>query len=118
MSEPAPMSEPPPVSEPPPLSEPLHEQPPAAQRLTGRPWKTWGKKCAWKLGRIVVVAYVGLAIVLATFQTWFIFPGAATQGRPDSVVRPTDSASEIVTLTAATSSPPGEKVVALFGRAL
>ena len=41
---------------------------------------------AWKLGRIVVVAYVGLALVLALLQTQLIFPGAASQGTRDAVV--------------------------------
>ena len=31
---------------------------------------------------------LGLALVLALFQTQLIFPGAATQGRKDSIVRP------------------------------
>jgi pimeloyl-ACP methyl ester carboxylesterase len=62
---------------------------------------------------VVVGAYLGLAIVLAAFQTWFIFPGAATQGRADAVVTPTGGA-ELVAMSAKT----GEKVVALFGRAL
>jgi pimeloyl-ACP methyl ester carboxylesterase len=71
------------------------------------------KKWAWKIGRVVVVAYLGLALVLALFQTYLIFPGAATQGRRDAVVTPIDG-GEIVTLTAKT----GDKVVALFGGAL
>lgn len=58
-------------------------------------------------------AYLGLAIVLGAFQTYLIFPGASTQGRADAVVGPIDG-GEILTLTAKT----GEKVTALFGRAL
>lgn len=63
--------------------------------------------------RIVIGVYVGLGLVLALFQTQLIFPGAASQGRPDSVIGPIDG-GEIVTLQAKT----GEKVVALFGAAL
>jgi uncharacterized protein len=66
-----------------------------------------------RLLRIAAGAYIGLAIVLAVMQSWFIFPGAATQGRKDAIVRPFEGA-EIVTLTAKT----GDKVTALFGRAL
>src|SRR4051794_27641690 len=71
--------------------------------------RSWIKR----LLRIAVGIYLGLAIVLAVMQTWFIFPGAATQGRKDSIVRPFDG-GEIVTLQAKS----GEKITALFGRAL
>ena len=71
------------------------------------------RRWAWRVGRVVVGAYLGLAIVLALFQTYLIFPGAATQGRADAVVPPIDG-GEIVTMTAKT----GEKVTALFGGAL
>lgn len=63
--------------------------------------------------RIVLFVYLGLCIVLFAAQNWFIFPGSATQGRRDAIVKPFDG-GEIVTLTAGT----GEKVAALFGRAL
>ena len=66
-----------------------------------------------KLLRIAAIAYLGLAVVLALFQTQLIFPGAATQGRKDSIVRPFQG-SELVELRAAT----GEIVVALFGPAM
>jgi fermentation-respiration switch protein FrsA (DUF1100 family) len=62
--------------------------------------------------RIALGVYLGLALVLATFQTYLIFPGAATQGRSDAVVRPF-AGGELVHLTART----GEPVVALFGAA-
>ncbi|MEO6434189.1 MAG: alpha/beta hydrolase [Tepidisphaeraceae bacterium] len=74
-----------------------------------QPLKRW----AWRIARVAVVAYLGLALVLAMFQTWFIFPGAATQGRRDAMVTPSERA-EIVTLATNT----GDKVVALFGAAL
>jgi fermentation-respiration switch protein FrsA (DUF1100 family) len=63
--------------------------------------------------RIAVATYVGLAIVLAAFQTKLIFPGAATQGQRQAVVRPAEGA-ELLTLT----TPEGERVAALFGAAL
>ena len=75
-----------------------------------RPLKRW----AWRIGRIIVIAYVGLAVLLALLQTQLIFPGAATQGSPDSAVDPAQLDAELVTMT----TPGGEKVVALFGRAL
>ena len=77
------------------------------------PRRAFLKRWAWRIGRIAVGAYLGLAIVLGAFQTYLIFPGAATQGRADAVVGPIDG-GEIVTLTAKT----GEKITALFGRAL
>ena len=51
--------------------------------------------------------------MLALLQTQLIFPGAATQGHPDAVVRPTGGA-EIVNLKTTT----GESIAALFGPAL
>jgi len=71
----------------------------------------------WRLAmaalRIAVGVYLGLCLVLATFQTQLIFPGAATQGRRDAVVRPIDG-GEIVQLKAST----GDTVAALFGPAV
>ncbi len=63
--------------------------------------------------RIAALVYVGLCIVLAVFQTAIIFPGAATQGRADCVVRRFQG-SELVEL----KTTDGEKVVALFGPAM
>jgi fermentation-respiration switch protein FrsA (DUF1100 family) len=71
------------------------------------------KRIAIKLFRIAVVAYVGLALVLALFQTQLIFPGSSTQGRRDAVVDAPRLNAELVTLT----TPTGDRVVALFGRA-
>jgi fermentation-respiration switch protein FrsA (DUF1100 family) len=51
--------------------------------------------------------------MLSFLQTQMIFPGAATQGHPDAIVRPVDG-GEIVHLTAKT----GETVAALFAPAL
>lgn len=67
------------------------------------------------LGRIVripLLAYLGVTVVLAGLQTRLIFPGAASQGRPEAQVHP-GPGSELVTLAA----PGGDRVVALFGSA-
>ena len=70
-------------------------------------------RAIWKILRIAALVYIGLIIVLATAQTWFIFPGAATQGRRDAIVRPSEGA-ELVKLKAKT----GDDVAALFGYAM
>lgn len=62
--------------------------------------------------RVILIAYLGLCIVLAVFQTQMIFPGSASQGRKDSIVRPFAGA-ELVEL----KTKDGEKVAALFGGA-
>ena len=59
------------------------------------------KRWSWRLVRIAVGVYVGLALVLSLFQTQLIFPGAATQGYADAIVRPTGGA-ELVQLKAKT----------------
>jgi uncharacterized protein len=71
--------------------------------------KRWLKRII-KLG---VCVYLGLAIVLYFLQTWMIFPGAATQGRPEAAVRPTGG-QELISLTTAG----GDKTVMLFAPAL
>ena len=52
--------------------------------------------------------------MLALLQTQLIFPGSASQGTREAVVDPARLDAELVTLT----TPAGEKVVAIFGRAL
>lgn len=71
------------------------------------------KRIVWKLTRIALVAYIGLALVLSIFQTHFIFPGASTQGSKDAIVTPSDGV-EILSLKTKT----GETVAAMFGKAL
>jgi fermentation-respiration switch protein FrsA (DUF1100 family) len=71
------------------------------------------KRWAWKLARIVVIAYVGLGLVLALLQTQLIFPGAATQGAPDAT-----SIRGARCRAGDAENARGERVVALFGRAL
>jgi uncharacterized protein len=74
------------------------------------------KGWALKVARVAVIAYVGLAIVLALLQTQLIFPGASTQGTADATIDASQlgNGAELVTL----ATPSREKVVALFGRAL
>ena len=74
------------------------------------------KRWAWKIARVGIVAFLGLALVLALLQTQLIFPGAASQGRADARVDPArlGPGAELVTL----KTPGGESVVAMFGRAL
>jgi fermentation-respiration switch protein FrsA (DUF1100 family) len=62
---------------------------------------------------MLVLVYVGLAIVLYTFQTNVIFPGASTQGDPNAQVRP-EPGTELIRL----ETQHGEPVVALLGPAL
>lgn len=62
---------------------------------------------------LIALTAAGYIAVLYTFQADVIFPGAATQGRPEAVVRP-GPGEEPVRLT----TPGGDEVVALFGPAL
>jgi len=66
-----------------------------------------------RLGRVALVVYLGLVLVLSALQKWMIFPGASTQGQKQACIRPM-AGTELVELKAAT----GQKVVALFGAAL
>lgn len=70
-------------------------------------------RLAWRLARIGLLAYLGLALMLSAFQARLIFPGSASQGQPWARVRPPEG-SELVTLRAGDGVP----VVALFGPAL
>jgi pimeloyl-ACP methyl ester carboxylesterase len=63
--------------------------------------------------RIPLLVYAGIVVVLFAIQTRLIFPGSETQGKPEAVV-PTPPDAELVTLTTAR----GDRVVALFGKAL
>jgi uncharacterized protein len=71
------------------------------------------QRIAWRIGRILVLAYVLGMLVFWMLQTWLIFPGARTQGKPEAVVTPPADA-QLVPLTTAG----GDKTVALFGKAL
>ena len=69
----------------------------------------------WVVRLILVplLVYVGVVVIFSTFQARLIFPGSETQGTPEAVVRPPPGA-ELVELTTAR----GDRVVALFGKAL
>ncbi len=71
------------------------------------------RRRAWRVARIPLLVYLGLLIVLTRFQSQLIFPGQATQGRPEARVQPPPGAG-LVTLT----TRGGDRVVALFGPAL
>jgi fermentation-respiration switch protein FrsA (DUF1100 family) len=69
-----------------------------------------------RIGRWLVIVsslYLGGLGVLYAMQTRLIFPGAETQGKPSSVVKPTPG-TQLVPLT----TESGDKIVALFGPAL
>jgi fermentation-respiration switch protein FrsA (DUF1100 family) len=66
-----------------------------------------------RIVRIALAVYIILAIVLAALQTSLIFPGAASQGQKQAIVRPS-SDEELLSL----STPKGERVAAIFGKAL
>jgi pimeloyl-ACP methyl ester carboxylesterase len=92
------------------------EQPQTTQASDKVSAKTPEKK-GWKrvLRRLVVfllVLYVGLCIVLYALQTKLMFPGAASQGQPESIVKP-DADCQLLRLKTAR----GESVAALFGPA-
>jgi fermentation-respiration switch protein FrsA (DUF1100 family) len=63
--------------------------------------------------RLLLLIYLGLLVVLYTFQTRLIFPGAETQGDPSAEVEPSPD-TRLVHLTTAR----GDRIVALFGPAL
>jgi fermentation-respiration switch protein FrsA (DUF1100 family) len=86
------------------------EPPAAAQRRAGR---TRIRGCLTRIVRDLVVIYLGLLIVLYSFQTRVIFPGASTQGHPSAEVTPRPG-TELLRLT----TKQGDRVVALFGPAL
>jgi len=68
---------------------------------------------ALRLLRIFALVYLGVAIMLYSFQTNLIFPGASTQGDPNAQVRP-GPGTELIRL----ETQHGEAIVALFGPAL
>ena len=62
--------------------------------------------------RLVLLIVAGFIAVLFLLQDRIIFPGAATQGTPQSIVRP-EPGSTLLTL----ATKRGERVVALYGPA-
>jgi pimeloyl-ACP methyl ester carboxylesterase len=63
--------------------------------------------------RLAILVLAGFVAVLYVIQDRMIFPGAATQGSAEAIVRPRPG-SELVELT----TPGGQTVVALYGSAL
>jgi pimeloyl-ACP methyl ester carboxylesterase len=82
------------------------------------PTATGSLKCrllrlAKRWAKILAVTYLLACLLLYTFQTMLIFPGASSQGTADARVDPPPR-SELIHLT----TQSGEKTVALFGKAL
>jgi pimeloyl-ACP methyl ester carboxylesterase len=77
------------------------------------PARRRGLRVAWRVLRSVLLIYLGVSLVLSMMQTMMIFPGAASQGRLEAVVRP-DPSRELLEL----KTPAGERVAACFGWAL
>ncbi len=78
-----------------------------------QPASRLGLRRAWRVVRSLLLIYLGVCLVLSMMQTMMIFPGAASQGLLESVVRPAPG-RELLELT----TPDGERVAALFGVAL
>lgn len=70
-------------------------------------------RSALRLARTIAIIYLGLLLVFSTLQANLIFPGRVTQGLPEARVTPPEGA-ELLRLT----TPRGETITALFGRAL
>jgi pimeloyl-ACP methyl ester carboxylesterase len=86
----------------------------AAERPSpGRRARSVRARWAWRIVRSTILIYVLIVAVLAALQTRLIFPGAATQGKPTSVVA-AEPGCELVALT----TRDGTNVKALFGPAL
>jgi len=77
------------------------------------PARRRGSDLAWRALRIALLVYLGVSLVISMLQTSMIFPGAASQGRLESVVR-ADPSRELLEL----KTPGGERVAACFGWAL
>lgn len=92
-------------------SESLSEAAQSPGALAGRA-TTWRRR-VWRIARLPLFIFVGLIVVFAAIQDNLIFPGRASQGRPEAAVTPPPGA-EMVTLRGAD----GGRIVALFGPAL
>jgi uncharacterized protein len=97
------------ATEPAPAHPPVPAQ--AAAPTDGR--KRVGRRRAWRVVRGAIFVYIGVALVLYALQTWMIFPGHSTQGQKLAVV-PRGADYELLELQTKT----GERVVAVFGKAL
>ena len=87
--------------------------PPAADRAPADGRKRIWRRRAWRVLRGAIIVYLGVAIVLYALQTWMIFPGHSTQGQKLAVV-PRGADYELLEL----QTRSGERVVAVFGKAL
>jgi pimeloyl-ACP methyl ester carboxylesterase len=70
------------------------------------------EKWPWRIAKSAARVYLGVCLVVALIQTKLIFPGASTQGKKDSIVRPIEG-TELVRM----KTPEGDEVVAMFGKA-
>ena len=77
------------------------------------PQKSRWPRRLWRLARSILLIFLLVTLVLSLMQKLLIFQGAASHGSPDALVNPA-SDEELLHLTA----PTGEKIVALFGKAL
>jgi fermentation-respiration switch protein FrsA (DUF1100 family) len=93
----------------------LPESPARETRGAGKPLARPSGIRRWliRITRDLIIIYFGLLIVLYSFQTRVIFPGASSQGHPTATVTP-KAGTELVSLM----TTRGERVVALFGPAL
>ena len=73
----------------------------------------WAKTLLLRLGRIAILVYLGICVILFMLQDYFIFPGSSSQGQKQAMVRPAAN-EELVHLKTADGVP----VVAIFGKAL
>jgi uncharacterized protein len=93
------------------MNDPPRSSPAAPPPLPTPAVRRWRR--TRRVTRFLLVLYLGVVLVFSAFQTRLIFPGMASQGQAWAVVRPGPDA-ELVTLATAG----GDRVVALFGRAL
>jgi fermentation-respiration switch protein FrsA (DUF1100 family) len=95
-----------------PPTDPDPELNPGLGRPRGRRANGW-RRWVVRIVRIPVFVYLGVALVLFSFQTRLIFPGAQSQGQATAEVRVRPS-EELINLVTAR----GDQIVALFGPAL
>jgi uncharacterized protein len=67
------------------------------------------RRWTWRIIRITLAVYLGLILVFSQLQESLIFPGAASQGRKDAIVRPSGR-QELIQL----KTKSGDHTVALF----
>ena len=77
------------------------------------PWPKRLRRIARRILRFLVVLFLAISVVFYLLQEKMIFQGAPTQGTKEAIVDPRPG-MEILALT----TPAGERVAAIFGRAL